>query len=57
MKKIVQNFLKNAPVTVQAHSKGLPTNPMAPWKRNTFGILIGLTMGTYIGQYFPDIYF
>ena len=31
--------------------------PLKPWKKNVFATIVGLTLGIYVGQYFPDIYF
>ena len=30
---------------------------MDKWKRNTLAGLLGVALGLYVGQYFPDIYF
>jgi hypothetical protein len=30
---------------------------LKPWKRNVIAALLGSTIGLYVGQYFPDLYF
>ena len=57
MKRILKMILKSTPVELQTNQRGLSTNPISQGKKNTFGVLFGLALGLYIGQYFPDIYF
>lgn len=57
MKRILKVFLKGASIEAQANQRGLSSTPISQAKRNVFGVLFGLTLGLYIGQYFPDIYF
>lgn len=53
MQRILKSFLK------QNHPRDLDINkvPLKPWKKNVFATIVGLTLGIYVGQYFPDIYF
>jgi hypothetical protein len=55
MQRLIKRFLKQ-PEYVK-HYRGVGYQPMDKWKRNTLAGLLGVALGLYVGQYFPDIYF
>jgi len=58
MKVILKRLLKSSSaVEAQTSQRGLSSNPISKSKRNVFGVVVGLALGLYVGQYFPDIYF
>lgn len=56
MQRILKRFLKQN-IDQRTNYRGPDPVPIPPWKRNSFAAIFGITLGVYIGQYFPDVFY
>ena len=51
MKRVLKMLLKGNTAEAYKDQRGLSSASISQWKKNVFGVVFGLSLGLYLGQY------